>query len=78
MRTQRLELGRDVIMTDERGDRVRLEGRVRLAPGQHIDIAGPSPRGGVADVRSAVVLSWSVARLSETGTQYQGVCRIER
>jgi hypothetical protein len=75
MRGPRLEIGRDVHEIEEAGDCVRLEGRVRLAPGQRVQLCSQGVAG--SSVRRAVVLSWAVSRLSGEGPRYQGVCRID-
>ncbi len=69
MTRRRYRLGRDLTMVDETPGDVYVEGRVRLRPGQPIEICG------AGEDRGALVLTWMVARLGKDGPVYRGVCR---
>jgi hypothetical protein len=66
-------IGLDVALRSESHDGVHLQGRMRLAPGQTIEIArGESRRGPV--IRRATVRSWQVRALGSGGPVYHGFC----
>jgi hypothetical protein len=65
---RRCVVGRDVRIVSESIDGVWIEGTVRLRPGMVVEVVGE-------DSRTAVVLTWLVARLGKDGTVYRGRCR---
>lgn len=71
---RRYRLGRDVVALAITEEDVRLEGRVRLRPGQVVTVTHVPVAGGVEE-RCARVHSWYVARLGKDGTTYRGLCR---
>jgi hypothetical protein len=73
---QRVRNGRDVRVGAERPEGLELEGRTRLAPGRPVDLvlsAGGDERAEV--VKPALVWSWYVIRVGQTGATYRGICR---
>jgi hypothetical protein len=65
---RRCVVGRDVCIVSEASDEVWIEGAVRLRPGMVVELVGEGSR-------TAVVLTWLVARLGKDGTVYRGRCR---
>jgi hypothetical protein len=69
-------MGKDVRAIRESGDCVWLEGRARLCPGQRVVLVGRTGLGGERHLRQVVVVSWTIARLSDQGPLFRGVCRV--
>jgi hypothetical protein len=75
MTGRRIQLGGQWQIVEETAEGLRLEGAMRLRPGQLVEvvpIAGAEPS---LPSRSAWVVSWSVARLGKEGLTYRGLCR---
>jgi hypothetical protein len=72
---RRLRLGSDLEVLEASAEGLEVQGRVRLRPGQTVELV--SPASGTEAVRSgrASVVTWQVARLGTEGTTYRGHCR---
>ena len=71
----RLTLGQDLRLVEVSLDAIWLEGRMRLRPGQAVDLIGRWP--GLEDAGKARVVTWRIARLTNEGPYYRGCCRLE-
>ena len=76
LRPNRVILGKDARAIRESGDRIWLEGSVRLSPGQRVALVERVTFGGERQQRQAVVVSWAIASLSSQGPLFRGVCRL--
>lgn len=72
-RARRLRVGVDVRALDLTNTDAFIEARIRLRPGQLVQLA-PEPAGAGED-RCARVESWYVSSLGHDGPVYRGVCR---
>jgi hypothetical protein len=72
----RLMLGPDVRLVEASAGQLWLEGRVRLRPGQSVDLIGPWPGLPTPPTRAHVV-TWRVVRLGREGPYYRGCCRVD-
>jgi hypothetical protein len=75
MTGRRLVVGRHLRLISETPDGLHLEGLTRLQPGQTVELVSLTAPNGESIVRSAFVLSWSVAALGKEGPTYRGHCR---
>ena len=72
MTEHRLRLGRQIGLLCETDDGVDIEGRVRLRPGQLVELV---VEDADRPARRARVVSWSVKRLGKDGPTYHGHCQ---
>jgi hypothetical protein len=71
---RRIQAGNHVRVIRQTHDGVELESASRLRPGEPVDLVLDRVGLTGASARAALVVSWSVARLSKDGPVYRGLC----
>ena len=73
----RVTLDRDAVVLERHADRMCLEGRVRLRPGHSVVLLEGDGPFSTGPLQYAVVITWAIARLTDEGPIYRGVCLLD-
>lgn len=75
MTKTRVLVGRDVEVLRETAHGLELAGRLRLRPGQEIELVGGQGSNLGTSARLMTVWSWRIVGAGSTGLTYRGLCQ---